>query len=136
MDKKRPLGVTIIGLVEMIPGLIGIILSLILIFVAIPKLGQQDPVGGSAMQLAYGEMILIVSLLISAAGLITFLLKPLGRILHLIFLSLIIISSIYMFVVYAFEKMIEPGPLCIAAVAAGLLFYFTRPEVKQAFSKS
>ena len=86
MNKKRPIGGTIISLVEMVVGLIGIMLSPILIFVVIPKLGQQNPAGGYIMQFAYGGMILIVFLIIFALGLITFLLEPLGRILHLIFL--------------------------------------------------
>jgi len=134
--KKRPVGIAIISGIEIVLGFIGVAFSLLLIFTALPKCGDKSLAGGPETQIGVGQGILIVTLLILVLGLLTFLLKPIGRILHLVFLSLISLVTIYNFflILVGPYKTFEPNLLIILGAVGLLMYYFTRPKVREQFS--
>jgi len=140
MDKKRSVGVTVVGVTEVILGIIGLMVILFSV--------QPAHSGGPLPPyLCFGFTIcfLIPFLLL---GILTIRLKPIARKIHIFcspFLSFIIMGFIWMFVVDSPYHIFFTGVFrqyltfkiimwtIFLLMMSGSIFYFTRPKVKEQF---
>lgn len=121
MEKKRPVVVILVSIIEILLGIVGIFQAF------------NFCLGDYGLACMLGPIILIISLFILTVAIFTFLLKPIGRILHLVSLWVIVVYSIRFLLENLINKLFDLTPLCFAVGAGLLIFYFTRSNVKKQF---
>ncbi len=124
VKKKRPVVIILVSIIEILLGIVGIFIAFDSYYKFPSLVLGYDP----------AEIFLIIfDLFILTAAIFTFLLKPIGRILQLVFLWVIVVYSIELLFENFINKLFELTPLCLAVGAGLLIFYFTRHNVKEQF---
>ncbi len=144
--KRRSIGVGMIGVIEIIWGIIIIILSALLVRDALTSVGSSKAPLGIVIGPPYG----LIGLFFLVIGVFTLRLKPLGRILNLILFNLAIIGAIIWreLVFFTFPFIVAPIqatliilfklPYFVTIYAEVIIFlllivYLIRPKVKEQF---
>ena len=130
VQRERPMGVTILAVLAIIGGLLALLGALGLLLGGAALASVDGGVGGMAMLLGVGALVLAVLYLAFGFGAWT--LKPwawtLGVASQVLQLVLIIVNI----VVFGFQA----GQIINILIAAVILYYLFTPPIRQAFGKA
>ncbi len=150
MQSGLRIAIKILGFVEIAVGLLGNIFAVLLLVHSYPLLHDPGHVTGGSFGVAYGQVLIIICVPVLVTGLLTFFLKPVGRILHIVGGYLIIaatvgIVSVNIYTLLKYEGLAyfkeEAGYLLeliwpiagFIILPAAVIYLFSHPKVKDQF---
>ena len=150
MGLKLKTTVKIIGIIEAISASLGIAFAVLMLINSYPLMNDPNHRTGASFGVAYGGLSLILFLPLLIAGITTFRLKVLGRIIHIIGCYLIIAMTIGVVAVNIYSILrhggigyikeeagyllsLIPAVALFIIIPATIIYIFTRPKVKEWF---